>query len=142
MKVLGISWTWMQELSVILKKESRVGTESYLGRFYCSLSRKAPSRWGVPNNSYSGHTFFGSRKRIRVQFHLSGKKWEVLLIDIYLLGWVPRGSLLSLEESGCEAWRLALNLSFSTDGLCDCRQLFYFSEPWFSHLKLEIIILS
>lgn len=57
--------------------------------------------------------FLSSGRRTRFQFHLSGKKQEALLTDIYLLGWVPRGKLLSLEEPGGEGWRLALDLTFS-----------------------------
>lgn len=84
----------------------------------CSLSystrRKAPSLLGVPNNVATQDIhFLSSGRRTRFQFHLSGKKQEALLTDIYLLGWVPRGKLLSLEEPGGEGWRLALDLTFS-----------------------------
>lgn len=94
--------------------------------------------WGkFPNSATQIIHFISSRKRTRFQFRLSGKKQEALLTDIYLPGWVPRGSFLSQEEPSCEGWRLALNLNFSTDCRVTSGKALYVFEPWFSHLKNE-----
>ena len=102
-----------------------------------NTAEKFPVWEEFPNSATQIIHFISSRKRTRFQFHRSGKKQEALLTDIYLPSWVPRGSFLSQEEPGCEGWRLALNLNFSTDSHVTPGKALSIFEPWFPHLKNE-----